>query len=80
MQLLGGEVQLFSLSLQSAQLLAGLRVAVLHDREVSLQTVQGVSGLTDLRSAGKYKQWWRNENYNPDMIFTLYLTRVILAF
>lgn len=50
-QLLGGEVQLLGLSLQGAQLLADLRAAVLDDGQVSLQTVQGISGLSDLRSA-----------------------------
>lgn len=42
------EVELSGLSLQRAQLLAGLRAAVLDAGEVSFQVVQGVGGLANL--------------------------------
>lgn len=49
--LLRGEVELPGLSLQDAQLLASVRVAVLDHGQVSLQAVQVVSGVADLSSA-----------------------------
>lgn len=50
MELFRRQVEFPGLSLHSAQLLAGLRAAVLDSSEVSFQVVESVCCLTDLGS------------------------------